>query len=138
MTGVLPASGVGARISGSTPEGGHSTPLDFASLSASGSPACPVVAPGSVLDRGWTDCAVVAQLSATAVAFGAGGVVTAGGACAAAPCAEAINPNVRRSARFVIETKRKSSILVPRVPANDFAPSDNGSARSDPSAASAG
>ena len=37
ITGVLPASGVGARISGSTPAGGHNTPSDFASLSLKGS-----------------------------------------------------------------------------------------------------
>ena len=37
ITGVLPVSGVGARISGSTPVGGHSTPSDLASLSPSGS-----------------------------------------------------------------------------------------------------
>jgi hypothetical protein len=37
ITAVLPVSGVGARISGSTPAGGHSTPSDFASLSLSGS-----------------------------------------------------------------------------------------------------
>jgi hypothetical protein len=36
ITGMLPASGVGARISGSTPAGGHNTPSDFASLSPSG------------------------------------------------------------------------------------------------------
>jgi hypothetical protein len=37
MTGILPVLGVGARISGSTPVGGQSTPSDFASLSLSGS-----------------------------------------------------------------------------------------------------
>ena len=37
ITGVLPVSGVGARISGSTPDGGHNTPSDFASLSPRGS-----------------------------------------------------------------------------------------------------
>ena len=37
ITGVLPASGVGARISGSTPAGGHSTPSERANLSPSGS-----------------------------------------------------------------------------------------------------
>ena len=50
MTGVEPVSGVGARISGSIPGGGHSTPSDLASLSPSGSLACPVV----VLPRGTT------------------------------------------------------------------------------------
>jgi hypothetical protein len=37
ITGVLPPSGVGARISGSTPAGGHSTPSERASLSPRGS-----------------------------------------------------------------------------------------------------
>ena len=108
ITGVLPESGgVGARISGSTPEGGHNTPFDLASLSASGSPACPVVVPGSVLGRGRPDFAIGAQLSATAVAVGAGGVVTVGGACAAVPDSGKISPKIR-SACFVIRRKRRS------------------------------
>jgi hypothetical protein len=38
ITGILPEfSGVGARIWGSMPDGGHSTPLDLASLSPSAS-----------------------------------------------------------------------------------------------------
>ena len=46
MTGVLPpVSGAGACISGSTPEGGQSTPSDLASLSPSGSRDWPVVVP---------------------------------------------------------------------------------------------
>ena len=46
MTGVVaPASGVGARIAGSTPAGGHSTPSERASLSESGSWAAPVELP---------------------------------------------------------------------------------------------
>ncbi len=49
ITGVLPVSGVGARISGSTPVGGHNTPLDLASLSARGSPAFPVVEPSGAM-----------------------------------------------------------------------------------------
>lgn len=59
ITGVLPVSGVGARISGSIPAGGHSTPSDFASLSPSGSWLLPVVAPGPVWPGGVTvDCGV--------------------------------------------------------------------------------
>jgi hypothetical protein len=123
ITGVLPASGVGARISGSTPEGGHSTPLDLASLSESGSPACPVVVPGSVLSRGWIEFAVGPQLSATAVAVGAGGVVTVGGAWAAAPDTESAKPelkiaSLRRSGRF-IRKKRAPRTLVPSVRDHD-------------------
>jgi hypothetical protein len=45
ITGVLPPSGVGARIPGSTPAGGHSTPSDFANLSPSGSLVLSVVVP---------------------------------------------------------------------------------------------
>jgi hypothetical protein len=63
ITGVLPASGVGARISGSTPAGGHSTPSDFASLSLSGSPAD--VPSGAIVPRGGTGF-VGAQLLAVA------------------------------------------------------------------------
>src|SRR5205809_5378370 len=48
ITGVLPVSGVGARISGSTPAGGHSTPSDLANLSPSGSARWPVVVPSGV------------------------------------------------------------------------------------------
>jgi len=52
---VFPVSGVGARISGSTPAGGHSTPSDFASLSPSGSALSPVVEPsGAKVPRGGT------------------------------------------------------------------------------------
>src|SRR5690349_16159674 len=43
ITGVLPLGRVGARISGSTPAGGHSTPSDLASLSPSEEATCPVV-----------------------------------------------------------------------------------------------
>ena len=48
ITGVLPVSGVGARISGSTPDGGQITPSDLASLSPSGSPERPTVEPSGV------------------------------------------------------------------------------------------
>jgi len=109
ITGVLPASGgVGARISGSMPDGGHNTPSDLASLSPSDSDACPVVVPGSLLKRRMVDFAFGAQSSAEAVAVGGGGVVLVGGACAAAPCTEAISPNVKRSACLVMPRKRTS------------------------------
>src|SRR4051794_15165498 len=49
MTGILPPSGVGARISGSTPVGGHSVPSDFASLSPRVSLDWPTVAPSFVV-----------------------------------------------------------------------------------------
>jgi len=39
ITGVLPMFGAGARMSGSTPVGGHRTPSDLANLSPSCSDA---------------------------------------------------------------------------------------------------
>jgi hypothetical protein len=126
ITGVLPALGVGAWISGSTPAGGHSTPSDLASLSVNGSAACPVVVPsgGTVtVPRDGAD-AVGAQLAANSVdvpdAIGCDGVVADGGACAAAPCTETINPNIR-SACLVMQGKRTSRTLVPHLHINDFA-----------------
>jgi hypothetical protein len=105
ITGVLPAFGVGAWISGSTPAGGHSTPLDLASLSAKGSLACPVVVPsGAMLLRGVLAGADTQSASASAV--GGGGVVSEGGACADAPDTESISPKLRRSACFIIPRKR--------------------------------
>ena len=50
---LAPAFGAGARIAGSTPEGGHNTPSDCASLSPKGAWACPVVVPfGAMLPCG--------------------------------------------------------------------------------------
>jgi hypothetical protein len=72
ITGVVPASGVGARISGSTPAGGHKTPSDLASLSPSDSLERPTVDPlepsGTVVPVGGSG----AQLADRA---GAGGAV---------------------------------------------------------------
>ena len=75
MTGILPVSGVGARISGSTPVGGQSTPSDLASLSLSGSAreSVAVVVPcGAMVPCCGIDC-----VGAQPVAFlaGAGGAV---------------------------------------------------------------
>jgi hypothetical protein len=74
MTGILPVLGVGARISGSTPVGGHSTPSDFANLSLSGSArgSVAVVPCGSMVPCWGIDC-----VGAQPVAFlaGAGGAV---------------------------------------------------------------
>src|SRR5579863_5580020 len=95
------------------PGGGHNTPSDLASLSPSGSDACPVVVPGPLLKRRIADFAFGAQSSAEAVAVGCGGVVAVGGACAAAPCTEAINADVKRSAYLVMQRKRTSRALVP-------------------------
>jgi len=73
MTGILPVSGVGARISGSTPVGGQSTPSDLASLSLSGSArGSVVVVPCGAMVPCGIDC-----VGAQPVAFlaGAGGAV---------------------------------------------------------------
>ena len=92
ITGVLPVSGVGARISGSTPAGGHSTPSDLASLSPSGSARCPVVAPsGMTVPRGGTGCIGAQLLTEPGGAVWAGGVAGSGGACALAPPDAAIS-----------------------------------------------
>src|SRR6478672_1568821 len=100
ITGVLPPSGVGARISGSMPAGGHSTPSDLASLSPSGSVRWPVVVPSGADVLGWAGCCIGEQLLDLAGAGGAvwaGGVVGAGGACAIAAPDAAINAQDRRS-----------------------------------------
>jgi hypothetical protein len=100
ITGVLPVSGVGARIAGSTPAGGHSTPSDLASLSPSGSARWPVVVPcGAILPCGVDS--VGAQLAEPRVGAGgavcAGGVTGVGGACAnAAPDAATITHDRKR------------------------------------------
>ena len=100
ITGVLPASGVGARISGSTPGGGHNTPSDLASLSPSGSARWPVVMPsGATVPRcgtGWVGAQSVARATAGG-AVGAGGVAGAGGACALATPDAAISTHARRN-----------------------------------------
>jgi hypothetical protein len=101
ITGVLPVSGVGARISGSTPEGGHKTPSDLASLSPSGSARWPVVLPsGATVPRGGTGCIGEQSLAARAGAGGAvwaGGFVGAGGACALAVPDTAMSMHERRN-----------------------------------------
>ena len=104
ITGVLPASGVGARISGSMPAGGHNTPSDFASLSLSGSARWPVVVPSG---ETWPCCdagGIGAQLVARVAGGGAvcaGGVAGDGGACAPATPENAINTPDSRSEDFI-------------------------------------
>src|SRR5690348_6281068 len=84
ITGVLPTSGVGARISGSTPLGGQSTPLPSASRSDNGAESdCPVVTPG----RAFGFCSLLGAQSLPAfgwlcVAVGGGGVAGVAGAWA--------------------------------------------------------
>src|SRR5947209_6509854 len=126
ITGVLPVSGVGARISGSTPAGGHNTPLDLASLSPSGSPACPVVEPsGATLPRGGTGF-VGAQSVERCGAGGAvcaNGVVGVGGACALA-MPGTTSTHTSNNNRFIrIQRKRSARAEVPRRPSG-FAVTD--------------
>jgi len=107
---MLPVSGVGARISGSTPEGGHNTPSDFASLSPSGSVVRPVVEPsGAMVPRGGRG-RVGAQSLAGAVC--AGGV---GGACALAAPDAASSTQERKVGCFIrIPGKPPARAEVPR------------------------
>jgi hypothetical protein len=100
ITGILPPSGVGARISGSMPAGGHSTPSDLASLSPSGSVRWPVVVPSGADVLGWAGCCIGEQLLDLAGAGGAvwaGGVTGEGGACASTTAGPAISTQERRS-----------------------------------------
>ena len=125
ITGVLPVSGVGARISGSTPAGGHNTPSDFASLSPSGSARWPVVVPsGATVPRGGTAC-VGAQSLLCAGAGGAvwaGGVAGAGGACALAAPFAAISTHEKRTICFLrMRGKRPARAEVPQ---RNFGPQD--------------
>jgi hypothetical protein len=82
-------------------------------LSASGSLACPVVEPsGMIVPRGGTGT-IDAQLAATSVVtVGCGGVVTDGGAWAAAPCATIVS-SPKRSAGFLIWRKQMPRAAVP-------------------------
>jgi hypothetical protein len=110
MTGVLPVSGVGARISGSTPAGGHSTPSDFASLSLSGSARWPVVVPCGAMEPSRGIDSIGAQLfdvRAGGVAVCAGGVIGVGGACALAAPETAIMTHERKSDCFSIRGNRR-------------------------------
>ena len=99
ITGVLPVSGVGARISGSTPDGGQITPSDLASLSPSGAVFWPVVVPSGAAAPGLDGCCIGAQLAARCADGGAvcaGGVAGDGGAWADTT-AGAISAHDRRS-----------------------------------------
>lgn len=125
ITGVLPVSGVGARISGSTPVGGHNTPSDLASLSPNCSGACPVV-----VSRGDTvPCCGFASVGAQSRPVrtgGAGAVWAAGAACGGAwaklspvPATARINANHMGCVIF-IPVKRRSAQSVPISDPYDF------------------
>jgi hypothetical protein len=102
MTGMAPfVLGAGACISGSTPEGGQSTPSDFANLSPSGSRDWPVVVPsGAVVSR--SEGAQPGLRCGDGGAVACGGVAGAGGACATALPEAAI----RRLARMMFDVVR--------------------------------
>jgi hypothetical protein len=104
ITGVLPVSGVGARISGSMPAGGHNTPSDFASLSPSGSVRCPVVVPSGAMPPCRDGFCIGAQLLIGGGAGGAvwaGGVAGAGGACALAEPDDTTSTAAIKRNRFI-------------------------------------
>jgi hypothetical protein len=106
ITGMLlvPVFGAGARIAGSTPEGGHNTPSDCASLSPNGACAWPVVVPfGAILPCGvvCVGAQPVARSGETG-AVCAGGVAGVGGACAAAAPDSAISAYNSKRVDFVI------------------------------------
>ena len=118
ITGVLPASGAGACISGSTPGGGHNTPSERASLSPSGSVRWPVVVPSGTFSPVFGLGCIGAQSAARCGdggAVGAGGVVGPGGACAAATSTASIITHERSRARFIaMQGKRPALAEVPQ------------------------
>jgi hypothetical protein len=116
ITRMVPVSGAGARIWGSTPAGGHNTPSDCASLSANGAWAWPVVVPlGAILP-----CGVVCVGAQPVARSGAGGAVCAwgiagaGGAWATAAPDIAISAHDRKSVGFIVmQGKRPAGVDVP-------------------------
>ena len=118
MTCIAPPWGVGTRISGSMPGGGHSTPSDFASLSLNGSVDWPVVLPlGARVPSCGTAC-VGAQFvdprPALDGAVSAGGVAGVGGACANAAAGIAASKQINGGENFIVmETERLQRADVP-------------------------
>jgi hypothetical protein len=137
---VLPVSGVGACICGSTPAGGHNTPSDRASLSPSGSRASPVVVPcgGIVPFRGADGIGAHSlECAGDGGAVCAGGVAGNGGAWALATPDAAVSTQQRKSECFVpMQGKRRAGVEVPRERTTNLRICDSGSARNVPSAAS--
>src|ERR1700730_8346777 len=116
ITGVLPVSGVGARISGSTPEGGQSTPSDLASFSPSGSLLWPVVAPSGTAPCGVAGCIGAQPPARDGIggAVWACGVLGDGGACAlAAPGAARSRIAIRLTGFIDMRGKRSAGPDVP-------------------------
>jgi hypothetical protein len=116
MIGILPVpvSGVGARISGSTPDGGHSTPSDLASLSPSGSWDWPTVESRGAFAPPEP---IRSQLVGSCGGGGAvccEGVAGVGGDCAIASADVASNAQTINSERFVcMRTQPRSEASVP-------------------------
>jgi hypothetical protein len=111
ITGILPVLGVGARISGSTPDGGHNTPSASANLSLSERPAWPVVAPSGLAPR----CVQSALCEGCAGTVGGGGVLGVGGACPLAAPRHASSMHERRRGCFIrMQGKRLARRNVPR------------------------
>jgi hypothetical protein len=142
ITGVVPASGVGACISGSTPLGGHKTPLVLASFSPSGSPARPVVMPSGVaVARAF---GAQAAFASGAGAVACGGVDGVGGAWAWATVEADATSKPRNNECLMLMAEQREPCL--RVPAPRawaangaaISPCDSGSARNARAAASAG
>lgn len=112
ITGVVPPSGVGAYISGSTPLGGHNTPLVLASFSPSGSPARPVVMPSGVGVARAFGAHAAFCLGAGAVACG--GVAGVGGAWAwAADAADASTKERNKDCLMLMAEQRRARASVP-------------------------
>ena len=141
ITGVLPVSGVGACICGSTPAGGHKTPSERANRSPSGSRTSPVVVPCRGAMPFWAAGDIGAhslECAGDGGAVCAGGVAGDGGAWAPAAPDAAISMQPKKSVRFVLmRGKRPAAVDVPLGTAN-FRICDSGSARNAPSAASDG
>ena len=105
ITRILPVSGVGAWISGSTPAGGHKTPSVLASLSPSGSVRSPLFVPsGRTVPRCGAGCDSVQSTTGRGGAGGAvcaGGVAGEGGACALATPDPVIATHARKIDVFI-------------------------------------
>lgn len=125
ITGVLPPSGVGARICGSTSEGGHRTPPDCARRSVSCGPApCPVVVPFGAIVLSSGTASVGEQLFFGRAMFSGAvlwpGVDGDGGACANASVDPAITHTAVRSEKRRIQEKRARRAGVPSHKATDW------------------
>src|SRR6478752_2679098 len=124
ITGVLPPSGVGARISGSTPAGGQSTPSDLASRSPRGSERWPVVCPSGAAAPECGASRIGAQSTDRCGGGGAvccAGVEGVGGACASARPGAAISTHVSSKDRFIgIRRKRSPRARVPSKMPRDY------------------